>query len=266
MYGSEKSVVEKSPLKRFAYRLFGEVHVAGRIRAEHVIREIRRFKDFPNRPISILDAGTSRGDLAIYLARKYSRWNVTGLEVEKEKTMLAEKIRENIGLKNVKFISGDMTSMSFQEQFDLATSTDVLEHIENDESALVRLKASLKSGGTLIVTFPAVPQRKHLRIVERKQKAMGFNRTSLGHVRDGYSVREITQKLQKQGFEEIRCIPIFGMFGTLAYDIFFCIGDNKPNPLVYLLCLPLFMALGFLDVSLPIQHGSGLMVTAKKKR
>ena len=264
MYGSNKSVVERNPLKRIAYRLFGEVHIAGRIRGEHVIREIRRMTAFYGRPISVLDAGTGRGDLAFYLAREYPYWHITGLEVLEEKTQQVNDVSKAFGLKNIKFICGDITAVNFHEQFDLVTCTDVLEHIDDDVLALARLKSSLKKGRVLLLTFPSIPQRKHLRIVEWKQKSMGFDRESYGHKREGYSITEITRKLEKEGFKNIRCVPTFGFFGTLAYDLFFFIGDNNPNPLVYLMLLPLFMVLGFLDVSLPIQHGSALMVTAQK--
>lgn len=264
MYGSDKSVVEKNLLRRIAYRAFGEVHVAGRIRAEHVIRQITSVEVCQNRPVSVLDAGTSRGDLAIYLARKYWNWDVTGLELVEEKIRQANHIRKAFGLQNVKFITGDITRLDFHEQFDLVTCTDVLEHIDDDVLALARLQASVKKGGRLILTFPSIPQRRHLQIVERKQKGIGLDRESYGHKRDGYSVDEITPKLKNQGFDDIRCIQTFGIFGTFAYDLFFYIGDNNPNPLVYLLCLPFFIVLGFLDVVLPIQHGSGLMVVAQK--
>lgn len=264
MYGSEKSVTESHRLRRIAYRLFGEVHVAGRIRGEHVTREIRKMKALHGQPISVLDAGTGRGDLAFYLARNYPHWRVIGLELVEEKIRQATYVSKAFGLQNLEFISGDITGMEFHEQFDLITCTDVLEHIDDDLLALIRLKSSLKKGGRLLLTFPAVPQRRHLQIVERKQKAMGLDLTSLGHAREGYSVKEITQKLEQVGFKDLRCMPIFGFFGTLAYDLFFFIGDNNPNPLVYLLLLPLFMVLGFLDVSLPIQKGSGLMVLATR--
>jgi len=264
MYGSEKNVVEKNLLKRIAYKLFGEVHVAGRIRGEHVIRVIAKIKHFHSRSISVFDAGTGKGDLVFCLARKYSHWRITGLELVEEKTRLATEAAKALNLQNLQFISGEITRMEFREQFDLVTCTDVLEHIDDDALALARLKSSLKRGGILILTFPAIPQRRHLQIVERKQKAMDFDRSCFGHKRDGYSIDEITQMLGKAGLEEIRCVQTFGWFGTLAYDLFFFIGDNNPNALVYLLFLPLFMVLGFLEVSLPIKKGSGLMVISKR--
>lgn len=44
-----------------------------------------------------------------------------------------------------------------EEKFDLIILLDVLEHIEDDESALVRLRELLTEGGSLLITVPAFP-------------------------------------------------------------------------------------------------------------
>jgi SAM-dependent methyltransferase len=68
----------------------------------------------------------------------------------------------------------DLNSLS--EQFDLICLFDVLEHIEDDDLSLSRLKTLLKPGGTLMLTVPAYswmwgPHDVHLHHKRRYSKA-----------------------------------------------------------------------------------------------
>ena len=67
MYGSEKWICEPQAMKRWGYRLFGELHVPGRIRSQHIIKEVQRL-GLMEKPVRMLDAGSGRGDLAIALS------------------------------------------------------------------------------------------------------------------------------------------------------------------------------------------------------
>ena len=58
LYGKDKWVCEPNPLKRWGYRLFGELHVPGRFN-NHIMRQIRSL-ELPWREIRVLDAGSGR--------------------------------------------------------------------------------------------------------------------------------------------------------------------------------------------------------------
>jgi SAM-dependent methyltransferase len=84
------------------------------------------------------------------------------------------------------------------DKFDLVLCTEVLEHIPEHEEALNELARVMNAGGWLLITVPtppAVPDR--------------------AHAREGYRPAELTDMLQKRGFEvvEIRfCMYFFFRF------------------------------------------------------
>ena len=262
--GYGKSFVEKNPIKRIGYRLFGEIHIPGRIRLNHVLREIERLGLPANGKVRVLDAGCGRGDFTFYLAEKYPSWHVTGIELDEVKYRDACTIKERLGLGNAEIINGDLLKLDRKDEFDLIISSDVLEHIDDDDMVFNNLARALKKGGHLVLTTPSVPQRKHLWLVKWREKKIGFQPSDYGHVRDGYSKEDYYSKLKPLGFVEIAPTYTFGPFGTLAFDIFFVIGDNRPNPLVFALFFPFLMLLGVLDLHVKNGSGSGIMVSARK--
>jgi SAM-dependent methyltransferase len=262
--GREKRLVEKNPLKRIGYALFGEIHIPGRIRLNHIIKTVDELGLPKDRPIKVLDAGCGKGDMVFFLARKYPSWRITGLEIERDKYEKALIIKEKCSLSNVNFVHGNLLETDLDGEYDLVVCSDVLEHIEEDVSAMKVLNRLLKKGGCLVITVPSVPQRKHLKLVKMKEKKIGFDPSYFGHVREGYSVEDLCGKLRPLDFSEIAPLHTFGFFGTLAYDIFFLIGDNRPNLLVFTMLLPFFLTLAFFDVRVRNSTGSGLLVKAWK--
>ena len=56
-FGIEKAAGEPSRMRRNAYRFIGEIHIPGRIRLNHVFREIKAL-GLPENGTRLLDAGT----------------------------------------------------------------------------------------------------------------------------------------------------------------------------------------------------------------
>ncbi len=263
MYGSEKWIVERDRTRRWAYRLLGEVAVPGRLRAYHVLKAISRVSKRSDR-LNVLDAGSGRGDLAIHLARRCPRWHIVGVEADAAKTEAARKIAKQLGLNNVEFRVGKLEDLACEGEFDLAVSADVLEHIDDDRAVLANLCRALRPGGHVIVTSPSVPQRPHLPTVRWREKRIGFHNSQYGHVRDGYSKEDLRRKFLEAGGNVTVCTYTFGFFGTLAFDIFFSIGDNRPNPLVFAAFFPFLMALAGLDLLFPSRSGSAVLAIAAR--
>jgi SAM-dependent methyltransferase len=95
----------------------------------------------------ILDAGCGSGRNMVELARYGS---VTGIELSETSVALA---RER-GAGEV--VAGSVLEMPFPDQsFDLVVSLDVIEHLEDDLSALRELRRTVAPGGSLLVTVPA---------------------------------------------------------------------------------------------------------------
>jgi SAM-dependent methyltransferase len=264
MYGSEKWIFEPSPLKRWAYRLLGEVHVPGRLRSYHILRTLRRL-GLMERPVRMLDAGCGRGDLALHLARRKPDWSILGLDLDPVKVDRANGIVRRLGLNNVEFRAGRLEDARFECEFDLVVSADVLEHIQDDETVIANLCRAARPGGYVLVTSPSVPQRKHLPLVRWRERRIGFQPSDYGHVRQGYSREDLERKFGRAGGRLVHSRFTFGLFGTLAFDLFFSIGDSRPNPLVFALMFPGLMALAGLDLCFPSATGSAILAAARRE-
>jgi len=264
MFGSEKKYYEKNPLKKIGYALLGEVHIPGRLRAYHVMRKFKKLRLTSVQGLHMLDAGCGRGDLVVNFARRYPHWKISGIELDQERLAIAKFTSEKLELKNLSLVGGNLMDVPMHEAFDLITCCDVLEHIDDDVTVMKRLRDFLKDEGTLLLTFPSVPQRKHLGLVKWREERIGFSNEDYGHVREGYSIEGITTTLKSIGFREVSCEYTFGFWGTLSFDLFFAIGDNKPNPLIFLMAFPFLMLTAMLDLYFPSRQGSALLVVAKK--
>ncbi len=83
-FGIEKAAGEPSRMRRNAYRFIGEIHIPGRIRLNHVFREIKAL-GLPESGTRLLDAGTGRGDIALHCARLHPDWRVHGIDLEDDR-------------------------------------------------------------------------------------------------------------------------------------------------------------------------------------
>jgi 2-polyprenyl-3-methyl-5-hydroxy-6-metoxy-1,4-benzoquinol methylase len=264
MIGSGKKFIEKNLFKKIGYAIFGEIHVPGRIRIKHALKGIEALGLPANKEIRVLDVGCAKGDLDFVLAQRYPAWHITGVELDKVKYADACIIKESFNQENVTFYNDDLLKTSGAEEYDIIICSDVLEQIEDDEQAVKRFSELLKKDGHLILTTPSIPQRKHLGLVKWREKKNGIDMSYFGHVRKGYSSEEILSKLKRSSFASVEHKYTYGLFGTLAFDIFFVIGDSSPNPILFALSFPLLLSLAFLDTHVNNTSGSGLLVMASK--
>jgi SAM-dependent methyltransferase len=97
----------------------------------------------------ILDVGTSAGT-NLRMLRDLGFVHVTGVDQSREAIRFcAEK-----GLGEVQL--GDVCALPFGDRrFDLILATDIIEHVEDDLSALRELRRVLRSGQHLLLTVPA---------------------------------------------------------------------------------------------------------------
>jgi SAM-dependent methyltransferase len=95
----------------------------------------------------ILDAGCGSGRNMVEFAR---HGVVTGVELSDTSVRLARE--RGVG----EVLEGSVMDMPFDEgSFDLCTSLDVIEHLEDDVGALRELRRVTTRGGALLVTVPA---------------------------------------------------------------------------------------------------------------
>jgi SAM-dependent methyltransferase len=95
----------------------------------------------------ILDAGCGSGRNMLDLAR---HGTVTGVELSPASAALARARQAG------EVYEGSVLEMPFPDgSFDLAVSLDVIEHLEDDLSALRELRRAVAPGGALLLTVPA---------------------------------------------------------------------------------------------------------------
>jgi hypothetical protein len=162
-----------------------------------------------------------------------------------------------------------------------------LEHIEDDEACLRDLNASLKRDGDLLVTVPHWDTGMPL---NRLAYRLGFKKEYYGHVRDGYTVDELTDKLRQAGFEpfETRTFCRFftegielilnyvyqfvlkkksiheGIKGNIAPRTKEDVKQHRLSMVLYRVLYPFLKALSLLDRLIPTHRGYILLIRSRK--
>jgi SAM-dependent methyltransferase len=264
LYGSEKAWGESDWKRRLGYRWLGELHIPGRLRSWFIVRALRRLGCWDRRPRALYDAGGGEGAFALHVARRFPAWRVVIADNEAATIERATRIRRALGLHNLEIREVDLREPGDENLYDAVVCADVLEHIEEDDRVVRHLARALKPGGVLLVTSPSVPQPRHLSLVARRERRIGFDPSDYGHVRDGYSEHQLSELFEGAGLEVESVRRTFGPAGTLMFDLFFVTGDSRPHPLVYLLLFPLYMLLAAVDVLVPSRSGAAVMGVARK--
>jgi hypothetical protein len=93
------------------------------------------------------------------------------------------------------------------------------------------------------------------------------------HVRDGYSIADITAKLSKAGFSKIKASYTYGKPGSISWKLSMKYPVTMLNksyiffillPFYYLITFPVSVILNFIDLYSTHSSGTGLLVIAGK--
>jgi SAM-dependent methyltransferase len=248
-------------LRKLLYKLLGLMF----LREWHVKRELRSiFRDAT--PLRILDAGAGFGQYSYYCAKRFPAASIYAVDIKGEQVEDCTRFFKSARLENVRFAVEDLTRIEHTDEFDLAISVDVMEHIPEDLTVLRNLHRSLRRGGTLLINTPSNLGGSDARSPEDKSFIEE-------HARTGYSVEEIRGKLESAGFTVERIAFTYGPCGSVAWRL----GIKYPMvmlntsrllflllPFYYLLTLPFTLLLMYLDYAMINKTGSGLLVIAKK--
>ena len=145
-------------LHNLSYQLSGTIASVVEPSKLHPKHEILQYKEWfrshVNNSDVILDVGSNSGELAIMIADKVKF--VYGVEIV---DYLVDAANQRALPSNVKFICADATSYHYEQvsPISVITLSNVLEHIENDQQAIIVIKKLLKKNGRLILTVPAYP-------------------------------------------------------------------------------------------------------------
>jgi len=147
-----------------------------------IVRQAIAALDLPHHA-SILDAGCGSGRNMVEFA---SFGRVTGVDVS-EYSVEAARAR---GLEDVR-VAG-LNALPFEDaSFDLVTTLDVIEHIDDDVAALREMRRVARPDGRLLVTVPAYP-------------ALWSSHDELNHHRRRYTRETLLAAVERAGWEPLR--------------------------------------------------------------
>lgn len=274
-FGVERSIEGRgSGLARRLFGIFGELHMPGRLRFRHVLRGLAPV--LAAKPgAKLLDAGCGDGAPSFYLARRLPDLEIFAVDYSTENVSNCRRIRETLGLENVRFEQADLSKPLPVSGFDAAMMSDVLEHIHDDRAALANIRAALRPGGVFVLHVPGWHPKGHLwerpwfpeavsrRIASWNDRHLAeYLPQSYEDAREGYRLDEIETRMREAGFEICSIEPTFGTFGLLGHNLFYI---ARAVPWL----LPLFVPLSFLCAEIEMRQrripvGQSTLVVAKR--
>ena len=238
------------------------------LRTWHIKKDIRKWAKGKAGKTKILDAGSGYGQYTYFLSGLKIHPHVTAVDVKEEQIADCNIFFKRIGRSNAVFSVADLTTLDKKNEFDLVLCVDVMEHITEEEKVFSNFHAALKPGGMLLVSTPSDQGGSDVHEHE------GNDKSFIGeHVRDGYSIKDITEKLLKSGFAQVDARFVYGAPGKLSWKLSMkypiqMLGVSKLFfillPFYYLLTFPLCQNLNYIDVIGKHKSGTGLVVKAWK--
>lgn len=130
--------------------------------------------------IDVLDVGTGHG-LYSYLVRKHIPVNdIDVVDISKESLDITRRM---IGCNSIYFIQSDIADHKTEYQYDLIILGEILEHLDDPLSMLLRLKSMLIDGGYLWITVPTnAPAIDHVFLFKSKDGVFSLIKTAGLHV------------------------------------------------------------------------------------
>ena len=258
------NVFNKTPfLRKLFYRLLDLLL----LRSWHVHKELRKWASGNPSQTMILDAGAGYGQYSFWLSSKNKEWSITAVDVKEEQVADCTNFFKSIGRDSqVKFSIEDLTVYKSSDKYDLILSVDVMEHILEDVMVFKNFYVSLKTGGMLLISTPSdqwgsdVHDNAETSFIEE-------------HVRDGYNILEMENKLKEAGFTKMSIRYQYGTPGKISWRLSMkypiqMLGVSKLFfiilPFYYVVTYPFAYLLNWLDTSMEHKTGTGLIVKAWK--
>ena len=237
------------------------------LRSWHIKKELRKFHRQNKTDMQILDAGSGFGQYSYFLSVLSRKSTITGVDVKEEQIEDCNKFFKDIRKDSrVHFEIADLTKFKQENKYQLVLCVDVMEHIEEDVLVFKNYAASMTTGGMLLVSTPSdqggsdVHEHDDESFIEE-------------HVRDGYNIKEIEEKLLSAGFSRVLARYSYGWPGKISWRLSMKYPITMLNtskifyvllPFYYLITFPFSLILNILDVHLSYKTGTGLIVKAFK--
>ncbi len=154
------------PIKRRPYNPFNDSRIEKIIRGDiktEFLESAGSTRSKENKGKRALDFGCGMGWLSLELSRK--GFKVDGFDLAKRSIDIAKKYSQKMG-QEINYQVADLNNYEFKENFyDVIAIWDVLHHLVEPETVLLRLKNSLKPGGKILIL-------DHLGFDEKNEKTV----------------------------------------------------------------------------------------------
>lgn len=237
------------------------------LRAWHIKKEIRETRSFLPSDLKILDAGSGFGQYSYYLAKVFPNSVITGVDVKEDQILDCNIFFSRAGLSNrVKFFEADLTRYREEGTYGLVLSVDVMEHILEDIEVFRNFHFSMVRGGILLISTPSDQGGSDVHD-DHDESFIGE------HVRDGYNINEISDKLKSAGFSEVSVRYSYGKPGSVSWRLsmkypILLLNISKVFiivlPIYYFLTFPFCLILNYFDLRIRHKKGTGLIIKAIK--
>lgn len=258
------SVFNRTPfLRKVFYRLLDLLL----LRAWHIRKELRIARKQLGGTGEILDAGSGFGQYSWFMSGLFRGWKIKAVDVKQEQIEDCNAFFAKTGRgEDVHFEVADLTRYRDEGRYRLILCVDVMEHILEDVDVFKNYAFSLRQGGMVLISTPSdqggsdVHDEDEDSFIEE-------------HVRDGYNIGEIEDKLKSAGFSQVFPRYSYGWPGRISWRLSMKYPISMLNiskilyillPVYYLVTFPFCLLLNFLDVQLKHKTGTGLIVKAIK--
>ncbi len=237
------------------------------LRAWHVNRALRNIaQQYPD-DTAVLDAGSGFGQYTWTMSKLNDHWVIKAVDINTEQIEDCRNFFTEAGLSDrVFFEPCDLTTLSERERYDIVLSVDVMEHIEKDILVFQNFYRAMKAGGILLISTPSDQGGSD---VHNDSEESFIDE----HVRDGYGINDIREKLSMAGFRDINTRYTYGKPGNISWRLSMKYPVKMLNvsylffiilPFYYLVAFPVSVILNYFDLQLTHKRGTGLLVTARK--
>jgi SAM-dependent methyltransferase len=259
------NVFNKAPLLR---KLFYSLLDLLLLRCWHIHKELRRYgRDRGHStPPAILDAGAGFGQYSWWMYRHFKGATILSVDVKEEQVKDCNRFFAQVNANGVRFEIADLVTFQQTNSFDLVLSVDVMEHILEDVQVFRNFHASMKPGGMLLISTPSDQGGSDV----HDDSGTSFIEE---HVRDGYNITEIADKLKSAGFSRVDARYSYGWPGKISWRLsmkypILALGATKlffiVLPFYYIVVYPFCFLLNALDTAIHHPTGTGLIVKAWK--
>lgn len=249
------------------------------LKKQEKIRSIHKFlPDLTGK--TCLEVGCDKGVLSYHLRQWGGDW--TSVDADEENIRMTQELVGD----HVAYTAED--HLDFPDRhFDCIIAIDFLEHIHTDQEFINEMQRALNNDGVLYITVPHSGPGLPLNAVRRW---LGFKPEDYGHVREGYSLHDLSPKLERGGFRVTRSTTFSRFFSegielAINFAYFFILsrkqhrggikGGISPNSeneaakhakslTLYSLIYPIVKTVSFLDLLIPFTPGYILMLEARK--